>query len=323
MKPVIKKQTHYNVLLMRDDSQARTFRVHSGFLHFCLILFLILMIGGGVGIFCGAKFFAKYRETAAANAAMEREISEMRLQLERLANLERLLTASTETGPKPSYTEVGGPVPGKSQNASTPAAPASAQVSAQATVAPASSALPASNVATAPPATGQTQQNATAQAPQNAAGQTPPASEAPTSAETPGDKGAGAAAETGSSPQTAAPNYPPLTSADSPLRIGDFNARLQGPQRLRISYELSTNLVDGQRPVSGQARYAAVLADGSRLDLPLQDMENTRFSILRMKPMQGVARLPQEIKPDEILRIDVIIEISEGRTYRETYPLRR
>jgi hypothetical protein len=279
LKPVIKKQTHYNVLLMRDDRESITFRVHSSLLHFCIGLCLALVLCGGAGIYGGLHFFTKYRELAAVQEARERENAEMRLQLERLVNLESLLKTGNESAPQATYTEVGAPdLPALGAAAADPSAPES----------PAPS--PAGK-----PADGQ----------QTSA---PPASEgAPPSAGAP-------AAPTG-----ADDGHAPLSGADCPLRITEFNAKNLGSLRLRISYELST-VTDGQRTVTGTARYAAVTTDGSQIDLPLQDQESARFAILRMKPMQNTVRLPAGLKPETIASIDILIEVADT-VYRAGHPV--
>jgi hypothetical protein len=111
MKPVIKKQTHYNLLLMRDDSAAHTFRVHSTVLKFFFFFLFLLMAGGAAGIAGGMHYWKKYRSLSAEHMAREREFSEMRLQLERLVNLETLIAASNGTPLQVKHEEVGVKVP--------------------------------------------------------------------------------------------------------------------------------------------------------------------------------------------------------------------
>ncbi|MDR3175666.1 MAG: hypothetical protein LBU06_03945 [Desulfovibrio sp.] len=312
MNPVIKKQTHYNVLLMRDDKEARTFRVHSTLLHFCLYFFLFIVLGGGVSIFLGVRFFDKYRNTVDSRAAMEREISELRLQLERLSNLETVLSASNGSAPKTSYTEVGGgALPARSQNSSLVAARPSAQPSqpAQPASPPAQPSQPAAQSATAASEQGNS---------------TEPAVSSASEAQTGGSGATAGAGEETPPPVEKVVDYPPLSAPDSPLRIGEFSARGIGQQRLRISYELSTTpAVEGQRTIAGSVRYVGVFADGARQDLILTDTDGTRFSIARMKPMQSTARLAQETRVEDLLKIEVFIEIAEGKIYRETYAVRR
>jgi hypothetical protein len=104
------------------------------------------------------------------------------------------------------------------------------------------------------------------------------------------------------------------------LRINEFSARNAGSSRLRISYELSV-VTDGQRTVGGAVKYAAVTADGARVDLVMQDPENSRFAIARMKTMQNTIRLPAGLKPDSIASIDIFIEVADT-VYRANYPVR-
>lgn len=111
MKPVIKKQSHYNLLLMKDDSPARTFRVHGVALKILLAIFLVFLIAGGAGIAGGIYFFEEYLRLTSQNEMQEKELSEMRLQLERLVNLESLIVASNSTPPLAKNEEVGATAP--------------------------------------------------------------------------------------------------------------------------------------------------------------------------------------------------------------------
>lgn len=122
MKPVIKEQTRYNILFMRDDGKARTFRLRRGVLRFFIwFLLLLVLISGGV-IAAGSYFGAHYLSLLDKTELQEREISEMRLQLERLTNLESLISASsTEAIPLAKHEEVGVAAPvNRTQNATAP-----------------------------------------------------------------------------------------------------------------------------------------------------------------------------------------------------------
>jgi hypothetical protein len=283
LKPVIKKQTHYHVLLMREDKESSTFSIRCSLLHFCLGLFLLLLLFGGGGVYGGLHFFAKYRELAAVQESRERENAGMRLQLERLVNLESLLKAGNGSPPQATHTEVGTPdLPAVGTAAPVPAA--------------------ASRPADTPPA------QADPSAPED-------------KSEIPADELRGVSIEmTAAVPAKADDGFPSLAGEASPLRINEFAARNFGSLRLRISYELST-MTDGQRTVAGAARYAAVTGDGTRVELPLQDPESSRFAIARMKPMLNTVRLPAGLKPEGIASIDVLIEVADT-VYRGNYPVR-
>lgn len=66
-------------------------------------------------------------------------------------------------------------------------------------------------------------------------------------------------------------------------------------------------------------RYVAVFSNGEKLDLPLQDIDGTRFAIARMKPMQSSARLPQGYQTENIEKIEVFIEVSDGTVYHDSF----
>lgn len=265
MKSVIKKQTHYNLLLMRDDGAARSFRMHSRLLRFFIFLFLLLLAAGALGIYGGTHYWKKYRVLAERHAAQEREAGEMRLQLERLCNLESVIAASN-----------GLPAQAQNQNQEVGVSlPSATRPSTQETVA---TDAEAGAVAVADPAPGAT------------------------------ESGEPATGEQGQ-----------LTSGDSPLRIANFSLRSSGTQRLRVSYELSASQPDEQRTLSGSVRYGAVLTDGTKIELSMQDAEGSSFAIVRMKPMQSTLRLPQEHKPSDIAQIEVFIEIAGGSLYQDSF----
>lgn len=296
MKPVIKKQTHYNLLLMKDDSQARTFRLHGTTLKVLLTLFLLLLLGGGAGIAGGVHFFKEYLRLASLNESQDKELSEMRLQLERLVNLECLIVASNGSVPLAKNEEVGVTAPQRSAASEGAAegeqalsdAPESAngESSGQAAEPAADAVAGAMQAVTEPSASAAGQQETTA--PQTAA-------------------------------DTATPGYLSLGSETSPLSVNGFQTRITGRERLRISYELATTPSDEPRTVSGSVRYRALLKDGSAADLTTNDIEGTRFAIARMKPMQNSVRLPQGQLAEDVEKIEVLVELTDGTVYQDVF----
>lgn len=290
MKPVIKKQTHYNLLLMRDDSNARTFRVHSTALRVFFLLLVVLMFGGAGGIAGGVHFFKEYLTLAEKSEIQEKELGEMRLQLERLVNLESLIVASNGSVPLAKNEEVGLTArPGTSSPDTTgngdPTTASPDEVTAAGTA-----------------------NNSTTDTPGDDAPQDQQA--APS----------GQATEQASSPdQQAQSAYKALDAEDSPLHVAEFSARVTAPQRVRISYELVVSRQEEQRTISGTARYMAVFTDGTRANLSLNDIDGTRFTIARMKPMQSTARMPENLQASEIQSIEVFIEVSDGNVYQQSF----
>lgn len=285
MKPVIKKQTHYTILLMRDDTPARNFRVRASLIKALSLFFLLLMVAGGLGIAGGIYFFEKNLILVALTENQEKELGETRVQLERLVNLESLITVSNNSVPLAKNEEVGASAttskPGVENEAQERGADNIIQSAAH----------------TALPEQAHLQEQTLT--PEQAA----------------------------ASEQTALPEPPEmgtlttlaLNDTDSPLRINDFQARIVGKERLRVSYELSTAPSDEQRTVSGFVHYKATLADGSSVDLSAYDVEGTRFAIARMKPMQNSVRLPRGLLAENVNTVHVIVELADGKIYQNLF----
>ena len=274
------------MLLMRDDTSVRTLRVKGSTITFFVVFVLLLMIGGGLGIWGGLHYWKRYSLLSERQKQQERELTEARLQLERYVNYETLLVASNGGTPLAKNEEIGAtPPPPRAQNATEP----SLFLTQNATVP-----RPAVGASAKGDASGMPQANATI-----------------------GLKPAATA-------QAAQPQSPPLISSDtSPLRINGFSGRIASPQKLRIRYKLSAIPSDEQKTISGTAKYFAAFANGTTVELPVQDVGDARFSISRMKPMEASLRISQGINVKEIGQINVSLELDDGKSYRETFPLNR
>ena len=288
MKPVIKKQTYYSMLLMRDDTSVRTLRVRGGVIVSFLVFLLLIFAGGGVGIWGGLHYWKKYDTLSERHKQQERELSEARVQLERYVNYDTLLEAANGTAaPLAKNEEIGATAPvARLQNATqaSQAAFPPAQEGARPAAAPPLKAGLNATLA---------QSNASVPAP------------------------AVVLAEQAPQP----PSVPLISSG--PLRVNGFSGRIASPQRLRIRYELSTVPSDEQRTISGTAKYFAVFASGTEVELPVQDAGDARFSISRMKLMDANLRLPQGAVAKEITQLYVSLELDEGKAYREAFPISR
>ena len=289
MKPVIKKQVYYSMLLMRDDTSVKTLRVRGGAITFFLFFLLLIILAGAGGIWGGLHYWKKYAQLSERQQVQERELAEARLQLERYVNYDTLLEAANgSSAPRAKNEEIG-----------AAAAAARTQNATQAALVPAqNSTRPDAAVVQAKAATNATlpQHNATALVP------------------------ATALADQGASKNS---SMPLISSGSSPLRINGFIGRVVGPQRVRVRYELSTVPSDEQRTIAGTAKYIAVFADGAEVEIPVQEVSDARFAISRMKLMEASLRLPQGLAAKDINQLHVSLELEEGKTYRETYPVTR
>jgi len=103
----------------------------------------------------------------------------------------------------------------------------------------------------------------------------------------------------------------------SPVRIDNFQAKPAG-RDLRLRYDL---ISPDQRQLSGRAKYKVLTANGAWQDLDVQSDDDSRFTISRMKVMQGSARLPQGLTPQMIRAVRVILETKDHSSYSAEYPL--
>ncbi len=287
MKPVIKKQVDYRILLMRDDMPARTLHIHPILLRVCVAIFFLLLLGGAAGIAGGVHYWKKYHDLSAQTRDQAAELAEARLHLEHYVNKEAIDKARINDGtsqPRTKNEEIG--------------AEARAQKALQA----------AANATIGQPGA----VNATSAVP------SPPPADAQNATEPPPPAGNG----TSQNPTWEAFR---ISSEGSPVRVSNFSGRSMPLQRLHINYELSAQ-EDEQGTLSGQVRYIAVFTNGTRLPLDIQRSGDSRFSLDRvthMKVMEGDARLPQTYQMKDVEGIDVILDMDGNATYYDRYPFSR
>lgn len=200
MKPKIKSKKYYSMILMRDDSLVRTFRLKQKTVTFLFTFFLLLILVGTAGCIGAVYYFDKYRLLQGRYSAQSQEFTAMKLQLEQLSNIKTLATnTNTNTPIPPKNEEVGAHVGGA--NGTTQGKPAEKDAlsgRSNATTPAANGTLPAAN------ATGRAASDAVAQG------------------------------------QAATPAFPLISSEESPVRITGFLPRASGNNRLRLRYELNT-----------------------------------------------------------------------------------
>ena len=297
MKPRIKKQTHYSVLLMRDDGEVRSFRMKNTTLRALVTLFLTFLLVGAGGIGVGVHYWKRFSELAPEYRDNERALADARRELADLRNIKAVASAQSNGGLTAAMnTEVGVDAPAGAGAAPAPSGAVNATAGETGGVA----------ALTGNAGMG----NGTAAASRGGTGDSP----------------VNEALEGGASlAQTSAEGTVPSLSADNcPVRLNEFSAQATSQQTLRIRYDLSVSKFaeTGQDngTVVGSAKYVAVFTNGTRLDLAQQSPVNARFAISRMKPMLATSRLPQGYTTAGIERLDVFIELADGVVYKETYP---
>ena len=295
VKQKIEKNKYYNIIFMGDDDRARTYRLRRGVLRLLVYFPLLILLLSGV-VIAGGVYFSKYHfALMAEKSKQDREISEMRLQLERLTNLEKLLSARPGTATLAKYEEVG-VTPSSDQpqeETSEPVAPVMAEAEAP------------EQETDDPESTAEVEEELPAQDRFiSLAELAPPVDSIPP-------------AEAASKLDFA--SMESLSGNKSPLRLAGFSARPLGQQRVRIRYEITSSNRPGIKSISGLARHFAVFADGQKAELPLPDNGENRFSLTRLRPMEATARLPQGLDTKDIKKIDVVIITDEHGTFHDLF----
>ena len=88
------KKAKFNVLMMRDDSPVRRYRLSPGWLKTALSLLLLLMLLAGGGGWAGYTFWQKNRDLRADKETMERELRDANMELERLQNIDKIIKSN-------------------------------------------------------------------------------------------------------------------------------------------------------------------------------------------------------------------------------------
>ncbi|MDY7000890.1 MAG: hypothetical protein SVS15_03800 [Thermodesulfobacteriota bacterium] len=87
-------KSKYNVLMMRDDTPVRRYRLSSGWLKLALYSLGLLVLCAGAGVFAGVKFWAKSNALLQERRDMEHRIQEAYMEMERLQNIEKILKSN-------------------------------------------------------------------------------------------------------------------------------------------------------------------------------------------------------------------------------------
>ncbi|BFR49725.1 hypothetical protein RVX_R27860 [Nitratidesulfovibrio sp. HK-II] len=283
----------YSLLLMRDDCRVRRLRVSPLALRLLTVSLVLLPLLAAFGVWAGFSFWQANRTLVNQNQALDRDLKEARVELERLSNLESLLRSSD---PEELRALLG------SAALASPPAPAPAK--------PGDANGAGDGVVTAP---GQIHAPAGAQAGE----QTPLPSDDPTQA------GVDARVPDAASQAVAAavadtPGEAREALSTGEARVDNVTVRHGSGKRLRINFDLTNP--DPKKQLGGQALFSVVAADGRIQPLKVEPDTN-RFQISRFKKIVTSAPLPDGLAPADVQTLVVELE-AEGRIiYREQYPV--
>lgn len=289
---VIRKQTHYSVIFMRDDAEVTIFRMKNTVLKILVWLLVILVLLGCGGIAAGILVGKSYLRLSKKYKDAERQVVESKLQLERLYSLQAFLQASS--------------------NSTIPAS----RVKNEEIVPVAVNNGPAGS-------NGQTAANGRQSAvTQTAASTAHPANATLAGVSETAESGNGRARGTAETPASA--EEPPLISSDEcPVRVENLNLRVAGQLRLRVRYDI-VSAQELTQQLAGRVSYAVTLEDGRRIEAKAQNYGETRFAILRMKQMENTLQIPAglNINARMVNAVEITVETEDGsRQFREVFPM--
>lgn len=115
-------------------------------------------------------------------------------------------------------------------------------------------------------------------------------------------------------------SLPELTGAQMPIRIAGFTWRTQGENRLRLRYDLSTQ---SGKQASGVMHFYGVRKNGQAVPLILENEDEARFAISRMKPIEAMVVLPEGSPLASFTELKVLVELEGGAKYQWTHRFSR
>lgn len=341
MEPVIKKSPYHHVLLMRDDKEVVSFKVHSKVLWYSLACSIVLVTLGLTGTIYGVKTWQKNHSLRAKYETTSSELVEARLQLEQLSNLQTLIATSDSPAPVFKFNEIQMPLQREGDGGTDGEAGKEGEVPSSAETKGTEANTPTSPEGKAQGTAGQraegqdfsaeqaiTEQNSVNGAnSSNGLNGTPASSndgEVGNSTAAPTQANAEKAPETEQTKTTgqaeSVKSSQALSIADesSPVRINNMSSKATARNRIQLSFDLVTNKQDAF--VRGETTYRIELQDGALHDIKPNFLDDSRFAISRMKNFDLTANLPQGIKGAQIKNILISVTLDSGETFSSSYP---
>ncbi len=287
MKPVIKKQTIYSLLLMRDDCGVRRFRVRAFWLKFLFCFLLLFCAAFGVSGYLAHSYWKKYAELQEEHRDLQRQYAEIRRRLEPLAYLEKM----RELGQSRFSVEASGANGVAGANATisavVPFPRANQTLAAGSAASPSGNGAPGAGPAAATPAAGP------------ARNQTQPVPSAQAAAQTP----------------EAAAQIDPA----HPAKIANVSLRAAGTTRIRIAFDLSNQ--DPQQTLGGRVALAVVTNAGAVAEITQVDRAELSFLIARYKRISTTFALPQNIQTTDVAAVQISLSGDNVPPYSERFPM--
>ncbi len=90
------KSNKFNVILMRDDTSVKNFRLSTFWIKLLLLIFVLLIIASGTGIYLSYVFYEEKSEMALLYERKAESLNEAERELKRLQNVEKMFESYNE-----------------------------------------------------------------------------------------------------------------------------------------------------------------------------------------------------------------------------------
>lgn len=301
--PVIKKNTSFSILLLRDDSGVVKFRLNPFWIKLLMVFFFCFSAASGAAGYAAHYYWKKYHALQRERTELAAKLGENRRQLGRFAGIEKLKEFSLPRSAMSGVAVAAGPehspqepvANGAPRNAQPPSATgetARADDNTTTAQAPATTPAPPSANENAPP-------------PQSAP-------EATTAQEQPpvGGRPTAGALTTASGPALSAADTDgyasgPGENKEHPAAVDDVQIKAAGAGKYRLAFDLSNR--DQQMTLNGRVHLHISTKTDSKVEITQINRDSLRFLINRFKKVNTTFSLPPAIQPDDVTTVHLTV----------------
>lgn len=308
--PILKKNTSFSILLLRDDSGVVKFRLNSFWVKLLMVFFFCFSAASGAAGYAAHYYWKKYHSLQRERTELAAKLGENRRQLGRFAGIEKIKEFSlprsvmsgvaVASGPEHSPQESAGSV--SSRNGHTlPASAEAPQPDSRTTAPQAPAPLPAPPVASG---SGQATQGPSEAA---ATPEQPATSGRPTAGELTTASGPGSSSR-GNNVIFTDSNGQTVQSAEGkehPAAVDDVQIKSSGGSRYKLAFDLSNR--DHQFTLNGRVHLHVSTKTDSKIEITQINKDSLRFLINRYKKVNTTFTLPPEIQPDDVTTVHLTV----------------
>lgn len=297
--PVIKKNTSFSILLLRDDSGVVKFRLNSFWIKLLTFFFIIFSAASGAAGYAAHYYWKKYHTLQRERSELTAKLGENRRQLGRFAGIEKIKESSLPRSAMSGIATAAGPdtlteaepsngtlVRNGQEVEPQPPVLTNGKAVAQAPVQPVGNGdSTAQTNGTAKPAPTQQPQQQTSER---------PTSGTLTTASGPETPDTDAAVQTGANAAKA-----------HPASVDEVQIKGAGAAKYRLSFDLSNR--DQQITLNGRVFLYVSTKSGAKHEITQVSRDSLRFLINRFKKVTTTFALPDDVQPADAATLHVMI----------------